>query len=104
MISGAGSPSRSRSAAIDGDPGLVGLRRGRRRLAPGDHVGLLDERGRKAELPRLELGADEIRRPHPATGAMAEYEQALRVLRLFQVSPRGAVRSLDLDRVHDAGR
>jgi hypothetical protein len=83
-------------------PGLVRPRGSRRRLAPGNYVGLFDKRGSEAELPGLELGTNEVRSPHPTPGTMAEHEEALRGVRLFQVGPRWAMERLNLDRVHDA--
>ena len=81
----AGGPRSSARAKLrdDRDPGLVELRRGRRRPAPGHAVGLLDERDARhgRRRPRPARPAGRARRPSRPPRARARARRARRVPR-----------------------
>jgi hypothetical protein len=60
----------------DGRPGRVELRGGRCRAPSRDQVGLLDQRDAEVLLERSAARRHQVRRGHPAAGAVAEHERA----------------------------
>src|SRR5215218_1028492 len=80
----------------DRDPRRVELVRGRRRLAARHAVGLLDERDTDPRLVRDPARGDEVRRGHPAAGAVPEHQQRPRAGYRVLVHPGRPVRRVDV--------
>ena len=73
------------------------MRRRRRRAAPCDAVGLLDERHRDPRVERRRRRRDEIGRIHPASGAVPEHQGRPRLPGRMDVDSRGAAWGLELE-------
>jgi hypothetical protein len=81
----------------DGLPSRVELLGRRGRLAPGDDIGLLDERYRQPRLVGCLSCGDEVRRLNPSCGAMAEDQAGCRLRGRLDLNASGTVGCLYFD-------